>query len=491
GDPDSTTINCAYAGRGFIFSSGEDSTAVVAGVTITNGYLIYEGNGAGIYCYQSSPQVHSCIVRGNVAAGVGGGVYLQESSSWITECTVRENVSGGAAGGVYLRDWSGRIETCNISHNSATDDGGGVYVSSSSPTFYSTVVDSNSSGDNGGGVYIISSIGALEDCTLLGNTTTYSGGGLYCNGSSLEMVNCDIAQNSGNINGGGVLITGSEMISMTHCRLGGNSANAGYGGGVYVFGGELEIVSCGFFGNSAADGADLYSEGDPLLVAQSTLYGGTSTNGGSISLYNSNPTIHNTIIAFATQGRGLNCGSSSTPTLYCTDIYGNAGGDWDEPCIEFQAGYGGNISLDPLFCDAENGDFTLRSDSPCAPFSPPNEVCDLIGAWPVGCQPSTVDGAPESHGPHLLSGRPNPFLGSTKIRFDLPREGGSGTVRLEIFDSAGRLVRRLIDGQGSAGIRVVTWDGTNATGETVAAGTYFSRLKWHGGSETRPLILLR
>jgi hypothetical protein len=70
-------------------------------------------------------------------------------------------------------------------------------------------------------------------------------------------------------------------------------------------------------------------------------------------------------------------------------VYGNAGGDW-VGCIEDQYGINGNISEDPLFCDPETGDFRLQEGSPCGPFSPPNEECDLIGAWPVGCGPPTA-----------------------------------------------------------------------------------------------------
>jgi hypothetical protein len=75
--------------------------------------------------------------------------------------------------------------------------------------------------------------------------------------------------------------------------------------------------------------------------------------------------------------------------LGCCDIYGNEYGDWTDP-IEDQLGINGNISEEPLFCDPETGDFTLHENSPCAPFTPPNEECDLIGAWPVGCGPTAV-----------------------------------------------------------------------------------------------------
>jgi hypothetical protein len=68
--------------------------------------------------------------------------------------------------------------------------------------------------------------------------------------------------------------------------------------------------------------------------------------------------------------------------LYCTDIYGNAGGDW-VGTIADQADIDGNLSENPSFCDPDIGDFTLAENSPCAPAQQPE--CDLIGAWGVGC----------------------------------------------------------------------------------------------------------
>ena len=81
------------------------------------------------------------------------------------------------------------------------------------------------------------------------------------------------------------------------------------------------------------------------------------------------------------------CSDVTNPTLTCCNVFGNVGGDYVE-CIAEQDTMNSNISLDPLFCDAANGDFRLQDDSPCAPFSPPNPDCDLIGAWGVGCEPT-------------------------------------------------------------------------------------------------------
>jgi hypothetical protein len=90
-------------------------------------------------------------------------------------------------------------------------------------------------------------------------------------------------------------------------------------------------------------------------------------------------------VAFSTDGPGVLAYEGIE--LTCCDIYGNAGGDW-VGSIEDQHGINGNISKDPLFCDPEEGNFALNSDSPCVPFSPPNPECDLIGAWPAGCGPT-------------------------------------------------------------------------------------------------------
>jgi hypothetical protein len=97
-------------------------------------------------------------------------------------------------------------------------------------------------------------------------------------------------------------------------------------------------------------------------------------------------TMTNTIIAFSQGGAAIECWS--TPTLTCCDLYGNMGGDW-VGSIAGQYGINGNISENPLFCNRIGGEFQLRGGSPCAPFSPPNQECDLIGAWPVGCDPTS------------------------------------------------------------------------------------------------------
>jgi len=72
----------------------------------------------------------------------------------------------------------------------------------------------------------------------------------------------------------------------------------------------------------------------------------------------------------------------------CSDIYGNDGGDWTGS-IASQYGVNGNISADPLFCDAQGGDFTIDAASPCAPTA--NTCRELIGALGIGCGMTSVE----------------------------------------------------------------------------------------------------
>ncbi len=88
----------------------------------------------------------------------------------------------------------------------------------------------------------------------------------------------------------------------------------------------------------------------------------------------------------------------------------------------------------------------------------------------------------------LLPSAPNPFLGSTQIRFALS-EPGEGTVRVYALD--GRLVRTLVDAALPMGEKSVTWDGRDEMGRSVAAGTYIVQFRAGNVSEAQRVMRLR
>jgi hypothetical protein len=73
---------------------------------------------------------------------------------------------------------------------------------------------------------------------------------------------------------------------------------------------------------------------------------------------------------------------------------------------------------------------------------------------------------------------PNPFAGQTTVRYTVPSpEGSKQPVRLQVFNSQGRLVAELVNGQQSSGAYTVQWNGTEMNGRPLPAGTYVYRIK--------------
>jgi flagellar hook assembly protein FlgD len=53
----------------------------------------------------------------------------------------------------------------------------------------------------------------------------------------------------------------------------------------------------------------------------------------------------------------------------------------------------------------------------------------------------------------------------------------TGKVTVDIFDVAGRRVRRVVAEQRTAGNSSASWDGKNDSGNAVGSGVYFVRVK--------------
>lgn len=83
---------------------------------------------------------------------------------------------------------------------------------------------------------------------------------------------------------------------------------------------------------------------------------------------------------------------------------------------------------------------------------------------------------------------PNPFNPTTTISFALPQ---AGNVTLNVYNSAGQLVRTLYSGAKGSGIHQVTWDGRADNGAKVASGVYFYRLVAGSYVETKRMVLLK
>ena len=89
----------------------------------------------------------------------------------------------------------------------------------------------------------------------------------------------------------------------------------------------------------------------------------------------------------------------------------------------------------------------------------------------------------------LSQNYPNPFNPETTIPYDLSSEA---IVSLTIYNIAGQVVRKLVDGESlAAGQYQAVWDGRSESGASVASGMYFYLL--HAGDYVakRKMVLLR
>ena len=360
-----TTIDCEDAGRGFHFHSGEDTTAVVYGMMITNATA---DSGAGAYCQNGSgPKLEQCIFMENRATAIGGGLCAVNSSPVIRDCYFDSNTSSDAA----RRSGQG---------------GGAGCVDCPVLSMCGTQFVENQSNGTGGGISARECQIGCVSCEFHGNQlTTYGshGAGVYlqqCNNSSF--LNCLFEENGGlqPVVGGGLMVS-SSAATVTGCRFINNSS--GTGGGAHVIYGSSTCVfdQCTFAGNigtwGAAGGIHVAS-GASALITKCTF-----VDNGNCHIWcqGASPDILESILAFSRSGAPVKCDEGTeTPLVTHCFIFGNAGGD--DLC---GGNHYDNEYTDPAFCDLWGYDLTLCEDSMCLPGLNPWGM--PVGAHGQGCPP--------------------------------------------------------------------------------------------------------
>ncbi|MBD3334948.1 MAG: hypothetical protein GF355_05480 [Candidatus Eisenbacteria bacterium] len=312
--------------------------------------------------------------------GSGDFVTIQEALDAAVNGDVVELAPGVFAGpgnrdltyngkAVTVRSQMGSPETCIIDCEEMSR--GFYFLSAESPAsvLQGVTIRNGVTPYNGGGILCSASSPRIEDCIISNCTAGYAGGGASCEyGSQAEFIDCLFEENVADHDfgaGGAVYCSNESILRVEDCTFLNNTAET-IGGGIHVH---------------------LYAA---AVIRECTFHGNSGPRGSQVSVrHHAFADLHNCIMAFGFIGAAVRCEENGQAALYCCDVYGNEGGDWED-CISGQEGISGNISLDPLFCGADNGDLTIDAASPCAPFSPPNPNCDLIGAWPIGCSSPTA-----------------------------------------------------------------------------------------------------
>ncbi|MFO7896570.1 MAG: agmatine deiminase family protein [Candidatus Cloacimonadales bacterium] len=84
---------------------------------------------------------------------------------------------------------------------------------------------------------------------------------------------------------------------------------------------------------------------------------------------------------------------------------------------------------------------------------------------------------------------PNPFNPTTTISFNLG--SGDNATELTIYNLKGQKITQLLNEQLPAGKHSVVWDGTDASGSSVASGVYFYKLSNGDFVDNKKMILLK
>jgi len=135
----------------------------------------------------------------------------------------------------------------------------------------------------------------------------------------------------------------------------------------------------------------------------------------------------------------------------------------------------------PLPVDGEYGELTdgEPGDSiglPMDSLGLPGDSISIPGVTPV----------PERF--ELAQNYPNPFNPTTQIPILLPEDAD---LRVAVYDLLGRQIQMLYNGNASAGIVSLTWDGRNGNGEDVQSGIYILRVTSGTVEKSQKMVLLR
>ncbi len=91
----------------------------------------------------------------------------------------------------------------------------------------------------------------------------------------------------------------------------------------------------------------------------------------------------------------------------------------------------------------------------------------------------------------IVKAFPNPFNPSTTISITIPERLSNSLVQLSIYDIQGRLVKRLINQNLSAGNYLYKWDGSNDNGIIVSSGVYLTNLRAADQISSAKIIFLK
>jgi hypothetical protein len=218
--PGTVVLDCQGAGRGFHLHSGEDTTAVVTGLTVVDGYSA--DRGGGLYFDGASPKFVSCSFlecrAGGASSGLGGGAFVDASEPRFVDCTFRE-CEAYDAGGMFCYNAPAVLTGCLFIDNNAIHGGGGIRILAQPAVLRGCTFVRNTAPTFGGAVFCCYSSPIIENCTFWENDAA-QGGGIYGYDASPTITNCIVA---GSPTGSGLFCPGTGSFAVSYSCIFGNA----------------------------------------------------------------------------------------------------------------------------------------------------------------------------------------------------------------------------------------------------------------------------
>ncbi len=488
------------------FISGEDTTSIIQGFTITGGKGTYLPplirGGGGILCYYSGAKIlNNHIERDSIfneEEGInilGGGLYYFADNEWDDYLVIMNNcfrwnylkntaTGKGAIGSAFALACPARIIGNKVMHNVAESNKtkAGIYCISP-PTQAQIEISDNtisynksiSIGSNarvyGSGIYIIGFYGHIQnnlvEFNMSESESTCHGAILTWKTDSTLIIENNVIQHNG-------------YLYAEYC----------WGGGISLLYGTAKIINNLIYDNEATWGGGI-SISDTLAyrsqIINNTIVQNSAVAGGGILNIRDNPIILNSIV--------YNNSAAMGPEIYeeeglATVNYSNIKYGW----------FGtGNINEDPLFIGTGDHPFSLQDASLCVNTGIPDTTGLNLPEFDLAGNPRLYGGRIEmgayenqnvivgqncafNQDNFELSVLPNPFKDKTTIKFTLPT---TYLISLSVNDISGKLQERIISEKLTSGKHKINW---NAEG--LPPGIYFLRLETNGIVETKKLVLL-
>jgi hypothetical protein len=455
------------------------------------------GSGGGIYCNYGAPRIIANQVTENVSPDwCGGGIYCFHSTAVIEDNIVTDNTATFGAG-VFNDNSNTTIMRNVVEGNYSRESGAGLdcYMNSS-PTITQNVVIGNVAGTNGAGIACCYNCSPTITCnTIVCNVGEYGGGVRSLGNSSPEIRSNIIVDNVDGIyltaNSGAVTATGNHLYLNTYCLTGvyevvNNTSH------MLDLTDNFWLVTDSSSIDSLIDGPAHFL---PPRVTASVEVPGEPSAVASV-----------TVMADKTYGSRLRESPQLGDTLYIELV----GDDWNSAFIEpalviissqkdphgigvalVETGtatgvYRGMVCLSSISDDSHNQLGANPSDTVVIRTHVDPLICDTVCLQPTGVEAEDTDrGNRELRAVELQQNYPNPFSGGTNIWFNLRAKMH---VEIKVYDSEGRLVRTLVDGQTPAGHQTIHWNGTDKDARTVGAGVYFCQLSTGDHHLTKKMI---